>query len=410
MKFLLHTIFVVFSMVLFAQQTYVPDDNFEQALIDLGYDDVLDDYVLTSNIITVTELILSYKNISDMTGIEEFEALEHLESNGNHHNSLDISQNANLTYLDCSGSEVDELVLNNALITLHCSSNQLTNIDLSNCINLRLLRLDSNSLTELDVSNNNLLIELGIIGNLIENIDLNNNPFLETLSCSSNYLTEIDTSNNPLLINLYCGYNNVPIASIDVSNNPLLEILFVKDSGVKSLDLSNNTNLISLGCNINQLTELNLTNNPIYFIEAQNNQLEWIDIRNGYNDNMLNFDATNNPYLHCVFVDDTNFLNPNNWHVDDNNVFMESEAECDIGISESEISDMSLFPNPAKEVLYIQGETTPDFIFIYSPNGQLLKKLTMYTGEVYVGDLPSGLYIIRFFSKDSCSSIPFLKE
>ena len=27
--------------------TYVPDDNFEQALIDLGYDDVLDDYVLT---------------------------------------------------------------------------------------------------------------------------------------------------------------------------------------------------------------------------------------------------------------------------------------------------------------------------------------------------------------------------
>ena len=26
-----------------AQSTYVPDNNFEQALIDLGYDDVLDD-------------------------------------------------------------------------------------------------------------------------------------------------------------------------------------------------------------------------------------------------------------------------------------------------------------------------------------------------------------------------------
>jgi len=33
----------------FSQTTYVPDDNFEQALIDLGYDDVLDDYVLTAN-------------------------------------------------------------------------------------------------------------------------------------------------------------------------------------------------------------------------------------------------------------------------------------------------------------------------------------------------------------------------
>ena len=27
----------------FGQTTYVPDDNFEQALIDQGYDDVLDD-------------------------------------------------------------------------------------------------------------------------------------------------------------------------------------------------------------------------------------------------------------------------------------------------------------------------------------------------------------------------------
>ena len=32
------------------QQTYVPDDNFEQALIDLGYDNILDDYVTTANI------------------------------------------------------------------------------------------------------------------------------------------------------------------------------------------------------------------------------------------------------------------------------------------------------------------------------------------------------------------------
>ena len=30
--------------------TYIPDDNFEQALIDLGYDDILDNYVLTASI------------------------------------------------------------------------------------------------------------------------------------------------------------------------------------------------------------------------------------------------------------------------------------------------------------------------------------------------------------------------
>ena len=42
------TAFLLIPNVFFAQQTYVPDDNFEQALIDLGYDTPpLNDYVPT---------------------------------------------------------------------------------------------------------------------------------------------------------------------------------------------------------------------------------------------------------------------------------------------------------------------------------------------------------------------------
>ena len=48
-------------------RTYIPDDNFEQAIIDLGFDDILDDYVLTSNINEVGGLGLISKNISDLT-------------------------------------------------------------------------------------------------------------------------------------------------------------------------------------------------------------------------------------------------------------------------------------------------------------------------------------------------------
>ena len=40
-----------------AQNTYVPDNNFEQTLIDLGYDDALDDSVLTANISVSRPLI-----------------------------------------------------------------------------------------------------------------------------------------------------------------------------------------------------------------------------------------------------------------------------------------------------------------------------------------------------------------
>ena len=58
-----------------AQQTYVPDDNFEQALINLGYDNVLDDSVTTASIDTVNALLVSNLAIADLTGIENFDSL-----------------------------------------------------------------------------------------------------------------------------------------------------------------------------------------------------------------------------------------------------------------------------------------------------------------------------------------------
>ncbi|MDP7531105.1 MAG: hypothetical protein QF816_05870, partial [Candidatus Scalindua sp.] len=96
-----------------AQNTYVPDDKFEQALIDLGYDTTLDDYVLTANISGVTELDVSNKEISDLTGIEAFTALTVLKIYDNKLTSLDVSKNT-------------------ALNELQCWKNQLTSLDVSN--------------------------------------------------------------------------------------------------------------------------------------------------------------------------------------------------------------------------------------------------------------------------------------
>ena len=77
--------------------TYVPNDNFEQALIDLGYDDVLDDYVVTDSINSVTVLNVSNDSISDLTGIEDFIALESLNCSYNQLTSLTLSSVAPMT-------------------------------------------------------------------------------------------------------------------------------------------------------------------------------------------------------------------------------------------------------------------------------------------------------------------------
>ena len=106
-------ILLCFPLMTLAQKTYVPDDSFEQALISLGYDNVLDDSVVTASIDTITSLDISHlgdlsvkptlrDKIYDLKGIENFTALEELYCQDNHLTSLDLSQNTNLTYLNCS--------------------------------------------------------------------------------------------------------------------------------------------------------------------------------------------------------------------------------------------------------------------------------------------------------------------
>ena len=106
-------ILLCLPMIGFGQQTYVPDNNFEQRLINLGYDNVLDDYVNTANINTLTSLNVSYNNISDLTGIEAFIALDTLYCYYNQLTSLNVSQNTALTGLGCESNQLTSLNVRN---------------------------------------------------------------------------------------------------------------------------------------------------------------------------------------------------------------------------------------------------------------------------------------------------------
>ena len=150
MKQTLLSLFIaVSSIAVNAQNTYVPDDNFEQALIDLGYaSGALDDYVPTANINTIENINVATKGISDLTGIEDFTALAYLTMYNNQVTNLDISNNISLVYLFAYG-------------------NQLSNIDVAANTNLNYLNVGNNQLTSLDVSNNTLLETLHIPVNSI---------------------------------------------------------------------------------------------------------------------------------------------------------------------------------------------------------------------------------------------------
>tara|TARA_B100000427_G_scaffold299580_1_gene281359 strand:+ start:291 stop:1076 length:786 start_codon:yes stop_codon:yes gene_type:complete len=143
----------------FGQLTYVPDDNFEVYLEDNGMGNGImnDDYVSTTNINTVTGLYISNQNISDLTGIEDFIALEYLSCGDNQITNLDLSNNTNLN-------------------NLSCYNNQIINLDVSNSPNLEYLICYNNQLTDLNVSNNSLLHHLYCFGNLLTSLDVSNIP------------------------------------------------------------------------------------------------------------------------------------------------------------------------------------------------------------------------------------------
>lgn len=63
------------STSVIGEYTSIPDEKFEQILINLGYDSgSIDHKVLTANISKVTYLDLSNKSITDLTGLQDFAA------------------------------------------------------------------------------------------------------------------------------------------------------------------------------------------------------------------------------------------------------------------------------------------------------------------------------------------------
>ena len=155
----LHHLITLFSVFFCcAQNTLIPDVNFESALINKGIDiGAIDGKVLTSNVSGITSLDISANNISNLTGIQDFVSLTFLECSRNKLSSLDLTNNTSLTLLNCWGNNITNLDLtrNTKLTYLSCFQNKLTSLDLSKNTLLSQLFCSWNELTSLNLKNGN---------------------------------------------------------------------------------------------------------------------------------------------------------------------------------------------------------------------------------------------------------------
>ncbi len=328
------SLFAIIAIETSAQNTYVPDDNFEQALIDLGYDaGVLDDYVPTGNISGVTLLNLYSKNIADLTGIEDFIALTMLNCSDNQLTSLDVSSNT-------------------ALIQLYCNSNQLTSLDLSS------------------------------------------NTTLNHFQCMSNQISSLDVSGCPALYLLYCHQNQ--LSSLDVSVNTNLTNLWCYSNQLSSIDVSANTTLTQLKCYSNQLSSL--------------------DVRNGNNENVTTFDASDNSDLACIYIDDKMASYLTDWTIDATSNFVNDEADCSVATSVDEIiaiEDYTIYPNPTNGILKFDfsGNNVQKIKISDITGKTVFEKVNVEQNEVVdLSGFANGIYVVILQTDKGSVSSKIIKE
>ncbi len=285
--------------------TYVPDDRFEQALIDQGYDktdSILDDMVETVHIENIRELHVDSLGIYELTGIKDFKSLEILYCDWNELTKLDLSNNQALVKLDCQRNMIRSLnVKNSPMLTyLMCQLNDLTGIDLSNNSNLDELYCNNNRISSLNVTQNEMLRILYCSGNQILRLSLNN-PKLKYLACFENKLQTLDLTKCTSLSRVDCFLNQLNTIQFGENNN--IGFLSAGENNFESIDLSS--------CS------------RIYWVDLKINKLKSINIRNGNNHSMGTFFVIKNPDLQCIQVDDAAWSTANWTDIDETATFSE---------------------------------------------------------------------------------------
>ncbi len=368
-KYICTLLILIFgSFLCEAQIVNIPDANFKDALVngqvvDTDFDNIGDSDVDTnddgeiqiSEAEAVSGLYLESYGIVSLEGIQSFINLGFLYCNNNDINDIDLSQNINLT-------------------SLYCYENQIVDLNLSQNLNLIHVNCEKNNIDVLDVSQNTSLSTLHCRFNNLSTLDLSNNLELRDLDCTVNNLSALDVSNNKKILFLTCGANNI-----------------------EELDLSQNSDLYWFQCHDNE-------------------ELTFLDLRNGGNSGLSLMWAHNTPNLRCILVDNKIFadgkecgLPTSGWCKDGNDIFIEDMVDCVLSSEDFTNIEIILYPNPTNDILILRNNLQVENVNVYSIQGDLIKTI-FENDEINVSQLSPGIYFLEVFVKGQRSMFRFVKN
>ena len=243
-----------------------------------------------------TELTdLSFWNLSGLTDVNlsANNKLESIDIRSTALTDLNISDKLNLTYVECIGNEnLENLVITNCpeLEVLLCHECRLETLNVGSCRKLTKLNCAQNQLTSLDVApdcltgldcSENMLggtLDLTAFTKL-DYLDCGDNmleklllpPSVSTLGCYRNNLSDLDISDKLNLIEIQC-FENKKLKKL-VLNCPELEILLCHECSLEALNISSCRKLDELNCAQNQLTSLDVAPDSLTSLDCSQNML-----------------------------------------------------------------------------------------------------------------------------------------
>jgi len=315
-----------------------------------------------------------------------------LKCNNNGLLSLNTTGLTALTYLDCSenrrgfnenggwlliGFPFLDFTSNTALTTLICNDNGLESLNVWANTALTTLNCRYNSLTSLNVSANTALTTLAFSHTGLTSIDLSANIALTHLECYNTGLTSLDVSANIALADLECSFDFFTAIS---------------QCQLTSLNVTGCTALTNLDCFYNNLTSLDVSScTALTVLNCSNNQLTSLNVKNGNNINMVTFNASGNPNLSCIEVDDVQWSNSNWPYIEATASFSENCSAVGI-LDNNESTAILAYPNPTTGNIYL---SEPANITLSDLSGKLLLE-EKNTNQLDISALPAGMYFLHF--------------
>lgn len=262
-------------------------------------------------------LNLNERELNGRINLSGCKALVSIRCSKNKISSLDLSDCPLLTEIDCTNSGLEEIKLDGCLSLQHLSlpynnlksidiawcktlsdiyieSCRLEALDLDNCVSIKNIKCDNNRLQSLDVPYRENLIDCFCQANEIKKLDLSNSPQFQILNCGENEISELNIKGCPRLRWIYCYDNRLKHLDISDQKNELAHY-YCFSNELADIDVSGYYKLNELYCSNNKLTSLKFDDCPnLNWVYCSYNQLEKLTFNGLSNSIFVSLDCSYN--------------------------------------------------------------------------------------------------------------------